>query len=62
MNRQILQKFKITVEMVEKYCRKEGKNINSKKFREEFYRDILDGRIVVENGELKRKRVRTKQE
>jgi len=30
MNRQILQKFKITVEMVEKYCRKEGKNINSK--------------------------------
>lgn len=60
MNKQVLQKLKITVEMVEKLCRKEGKNINSKKFREEFYRDVLDGKIVVEDGELIRKRVRSK--
>ena len=60
MNRQILEKFKITTEMVEKYDKKEGKKINNKKFKEEFYRDLLDGKLVVENGELIRKRVRTK--
>ena len=60
MNKQVLEKFNLTNLMVEAYCRKEGKNINSAKVRKEIYRDLLDGKLVVEDGELVKKKVRTK--
>ena len=60
MNEQVLNKLNITVEMVERFCEKEEKNQNSMKFRKEFYNDLLEGRIIVKDGELMRKKVRGK--
>jgi len=60
VNKQILEKLKITQVQYENFLRKEELK-DTIKVRKEFYRDFLDGRIVLnDEGELVRKKVRTK--
>ena len=44
----------------EKYCKNEGLNPNRIDIKQQFFKDYLDGRIVIENGKIIKKKIRIK--
>lgn len=56
MNKQILQKLNITEEDYLNWCKKYNKTTYKRETKEEFFKKILDGKIVKnKNGELEEK-------
>ncbi len=51
--------YKIKLPEYEEYCKEKELNPNSLKTKKQFFRDVLDKRIVRENGKLVRKRQRS---
>lgn len=44
----------------EKFCKEEKLNPNKIEVKQDFFKKYLDGRIVIENGKIIKKKIRTK--
>lgn len=50
--------IKVKYSEFEEYCKERDENPKSLDTRKKFFRDYLDGRVVMEQGKLVRKKVR----
>lgn len=52
--------IKLNYELFEKWCKENNKSPNKTKNKKEFFRLILDGRLIKSDGKLIKKKVRKK--